>query len=559
LSRNGGPGQSAGVFVRGTAASGVVVIVDGVRVGSATLGQTAFEALSLATIERIEVLRGPASSLYGADAVGGVIRISTRRSVGDAQGPWTWRGHARLGSLDSREASASVDGMAGAVDLGLGVARESSRGQSAVAPGDRFGLHNADDDGHARTTLRASAGLEPHPGHRLGMSLLDTRLNAQYDGAEFLPPSFAADPSPDFRNRLNNQVVALDYRGEIAPDWTTTLGLGWQRDDLRSGGLVVDRFVTRRQQLTWQNAWRGWPGQQWVVALDHLVESVDAVTLGALPKRRNTGAVLSWTGRSGAHRWQVDARHDRHSVQGRIDTGKLGWGVDLAGGWALRAVAGTAYRVPTFNDLYFPNFGVTTLRPERSRSVEVGVDWVASPSAPGSARVGLTAYRNRVRDLIGFEADPARCPPGLSFGCAGNVNRATLEGLTATGQWPLWQGQDASVDLGAQLDWLDARDELTGERLARRAPHQQALSLVAREGRWSSTLALLAVGPRREGGQSLGSYQVVDLRLAHRLTPRWQAEVALTNALDQRYQTALDYPALPRQAWVGLRYDGAGR
>jgi vitamin B12 transporter len=428
LSRNGGPGQSAGVFLRGTAPSGIVVIVDGVRLGSATLGQASFEALSLAQIERIEVLRGPASSLYGADAVGGVIRVSTRRSTAAGE-PWAVRAHAKVGSLSSREAAASLDGWVGALDLGLGVSRESSRGQSAVAPGDRFGQFNPDADGFARTSVQASAGVEPSSGHRLSASLLDARLNARYDGAEFPPPSFAADASPDFRNRLTNQSVSVDYRGELASNWTTTLGLGWQRDDLRSGGTTLDRFVTRREQLTWQNALRVGASQQWVLALDHLVENVEAVTLGAVPERRSTGAVVSWTARLGAHRWQVDVRHDRHSVQGGIDTGKVGWGLDLDGGWALRAVAGTAYRVPTFNDLYFPGFGVTTLSPERSRSVEFGVDWSSGRASPSdAARVGVTVFRNRVRDLIGFEQDPARCPAGFSFGCAGNVSRATLEG-----------------------------------------------------------------------------------------------------------------------------------
>lgn len=559
LSRNGGAGQSAGVFLRGTAPSGVVLIVDGVRLGSATLGQASFEVLSLAQIERIEVLRGPASSLYGADAVGGVIRVSTRRSTAAGE-PWGVRAHAKAGSLSSREAGASLDGMVGVLDLGLGVSRESSRGQSAVAPGDRFGQFNPDADGFSRTTVRASAGFEPSSGHRLSASLLDARLNAQYDAAEFPPPSFAPDASPDFRNRLTNQSVSVDYRGDLASNWTTTLGLGWQRDDLRSGGTTIDRFVTRREQLTWQNALRVGTSQQWVLALDHLVENVEAATLGAVPERRSTGAVVSWTARLGAQRWQVDVRHDRHSVQGGIDTGKVGWGLDLDGGWALRAVAGTAYRVPTFNDLYFPGFGVTTLRPERSRSVEFGVDWTSGgASATDAARVGVTVFRNRVRDLIGFEPDPARCPAGLSFGCAGNVSRATLEGLSVSASWPVVRQGGAAIDLTAQLDWLDARDTGRDQPLARRAPHQQAMALVGREGPWTASASVLAVGPRPEGGQTLGSHQVVDLRLTRAVAPRWRAELALTNALDQRYQSALDYPALPRQAWIGLRYDGVAR
>lgn len=560
LSRNGGPGQSAAVFVRGSAANGTVVIVDGVRIGSATLGQASLEALSLAQVERIEVLRGPASSLYGADAVGGVIRISTRPLSAGVQAAPALRAHARVGRFASREVSAAVDGQGAGVDYAVGVARESSRGRTAVAPGDRFGQFNPDDDGYRRTSARASVGVEAAPGHRLAASVMDSRLDAQYDGAEFAPPTFSPDASPDFRNRLAQRVVALDYRGVVDPRWTVTLGAGWTRDDLQSGGRTLDRFVTERQQFTWQNAVRVEPGQQWVLALDHVRDSVDAAILGTVPDRTTTGAVISWTGRFGAHRWQVDGRRDQQSVQGTIHTGKVGWGVDLDAGWALRAVAGTAYRVPTFNDLYFPGFGVATLAPERSRSVEAGVDWtVPGGQTAGGARLGVTVFRNLVRDLIGFEPDPSRCPPGLTFGCARNVSRAQLQGLSVGARWPLWRTGWTVVDLQAQLDWLDARDTVRDEALPRRAPYQQAVALTSRAGPWTGAVALVAVGPRPEAGQTLGAHQTLDAKLTRRLSSRWTAEASLTNAFDQRYQNALDYPALPRQWWIGLRYDGIAR
>jgi vitamin B12 transporter len=560
LSRNGGPGQSAAVFVRGSAANGTVVIVDGVRVGSATLGQAALEGLSLAQVERIEVLRGPASSLYGADAVGGVVRISTRPAAAGGDAAPALRAQARVGSFASREVAAALDGAGGGIEYGVGATRESSRGRSAVAPADRFGQYNPDDDGFSRTSARASVAVAAAPGHRLSASVLEARLDAQYDGAEFAPPTFASDPSPDFRNRLAQQVVSFDYRGAVDPRWTLTLGAGWTRDDLRSGGRTIDRFATERRQFTWQNALQTGPGQQWVLALDHLQESVDAAALGPVPQRTTTGAVVSWTGRFGAHRWQVDGRRDRQSVQGTIHTGKLGWGVDLMGGWALRAVAGTAYRVPTFNDLYFPNFGVATLAPERSRSVEAGVDW-AAPGQPAAdaARVGVTVFRNRVRDLIGFEPDPALCPAGLAFGCASNVSRARLQGLGVGLRWPLWRADGASLDAQAQLDWLDARDTLRNAPLPRRASHQQALSLSGRHGPWTASAEVVSVGPRPEGGQVLGAYQTLDAKLARRWSAHWTVLGSVSNAFDQRYQNALDYPALPRQWWIGLRYDGTVR
>ena len=555
LSRNGGPGQSAGVLLRGSGANGSVVLVDGVRLVSATLGQAALESISLAHVERIEVLRGPASSLYGADAIGGVVRITTRRGASGDAAP-SLQATARVGSLKSREFAASI-GAGGPVDWSLGLARESSQGISAVAPGDRFGQHNPDRDGFTRTSAQAALGAELAAGHRVSASLLAARLNARYDAAEFAPPTFVPDPSPDFRNRLDNRVLALDYRGRITSLWTTTLAAGTQRDELRSGGTTVDRFVTDREQFTWQNALALASDQQLVLALDHVREAVQSSSFAVpAPQRRSTGAVASWTGRVDAVRWQADLRRDRSTPGDDASTGKLGAAVELGEGWSVRGAAGTAFRAPSFNELYFPDFGVASLRPERARSLEFGLDWAGPADADRVApRLGLTAFRNRVRDLITVASGAPACPPPLSF-CAANVGRATLRGVGLDLAQPLWRADGASIDLRARLDWLDAEDADTGTRLPRRAPHQQSISVTGREGPWGVAVGLLAVAARSEGGQTLGAYQTVDFKFTRRLAPGWQAEVSVLNAFDRRYEVALDYPGLPRQTWIGLRYDG---
>ncbi|MEO6364109.1 MAG: TonB-dependent receptor plug domain-containing protein, partial [Caldimonas sp.] len=216
--RNGGPGQSAGYFIRGTSTSGTLVLVDGVRIGSATLGQTDFESLSLAQIERIEVLRGPASSLYGADGVGGVVQIFTRR--GD--GPPRFDAQAAVGSYRSYQGHLGVSGSQGRVDYALSLGRERSRGVSALRPGDAFGLFNPDRDGFARNDGNLRLGYTPAPGHRFGIQLIETRLDARFDSAEY-DANFNADPSPDFRNRLTTRVVSADYRGAITSRWTTSV------------------------------------------------------------------------------------------------------------------------------------------------------------------------------------------------------------------------------------------------------------------------------------------------------------------------------------------------
>jgi vitamin B12 transporter len=543
LSRNGGPGQSAAVLTRGTAATGTLVLIDGVRVGSATLGQFDFATLNLADIDRIEILRGPASSLYGADAVGGVILIFTRQG----RGAWRFGAHAMVGELQSSQADASVSGSSGPFDLAASVARESSLGVSALRPNDAFGAFNPDRDGYVRSSASARAGYEIAPSHRVGLSLLENRLNAQYDGVEFPPPTFAPDASGDFRNRDVMRLAAVDYRGTWSPQWTTSAGLSTQSDDLVSGASVLSRFITHRTQGTAQLAWRPREEHQLVAALEQLTESVDATGFPGPLSRHNAGALLGYTGAWGRWHLQADARRDDSSVWGGVTTGKLGAGVEVVPGLTVRILGGTAFRAPSFNDLYFPGYGVPSVVPERSKSFEAGVRWQGD-----GASAGVTAYRNHVRDLIVFEPDRSFCPPdpAYDFGCARNVARARLQGATLDGSL-----QRGAFDLHAAIDFLDARDADTGMRLPRRSAHQESVDGHWTRGDWTAGAALLVVGARPDGGAQLPSYTLVDLQAAWRFAPRWHVEAKITNAFDRRYEPVSDYNAPGRQAWIGVRYE----
>ncbi len=546
VSRNGGPGQNAGVFIRGASASSTVVLIDGVRIGSATLGQSELESISLSQIDRIEVLRGPGSSLYGADAVGGVVQIFTRRGEGGLR----LTAAAAVGGYGSRQADVGVSGAQGGFDYAVSLGRESSNGVSALRPGDQFGNHNPDRDGYTRNSGQLNLGFTPARGHRIGLKVVRSRLDAQYDASEFLAPSFAQDATPDFRNFLDSRVVALDYRGQVSPAWTTSVQVAGNEDDLRSGGTLPSRYLTRRNQFTWQNAWKLNAGQQWVVALERLDEKAQADVYLAPVKRHNNALVLGYSGQFGAHALQADLRHDDSSIHGGVSTGRLGWNLEVLPGVRVRALAGTTFRAPSFNDLFYPGYGVDTLRPEKGRSLEAGVAWrVAATEA------SATVFQNKVRDLIGYQPDRAFCPadPSYDFGCAGNVSRARLQGatLSASQRW-------GALSLRGSIDFLDAKDADSGQRLARRAAHQESLTADYAVGAWNLAASVLGVGARPEGGVTLGSYQTLDLRATWRLAPQWQVEGKLLNATDRRIEPARDYQALGRQAWLGLRFDGAG-
>ena len=547
VSRNGGPGQSSGLFIRGTASQQSVVLVDGVRIGSATLGYAAVETLGLAQLERVEVLRGPGSSLYGADAVGGVVNLITRRGSGEAQTQAQTQARLAVGGHGSREASLGVRGAAGAVDYSLSLSDERSDGVSALRPGDRFGNYNPDRDGFRLDSLQAAVGVRPATGHRIGVQWLRTKLNSQYDASEFLPPSYAQNASADFRTRVTTTVSALDWRGALAQGLSGSARLSSSEDDALSGGSQLDRFRTLREQAEAQLVWRSADLGQWVAALESKQEQAQSTSYVSSVKRRNQALVLEWTGSARALSWQSDLRRDDSSDFGAVTTGRLGASLKLMPGLRLRALAGTTFRAPSFNDLYYPGYGVSSLRPERGQSMEMGLDWSAD-----AASASATVYRNRVRNLVGYESNPARCPAGgaYSFGCAGNTGRAQLQGATLSAAQRL-----GAWALKTQLDFLEARDRDTGQRLARRAAHQATLGADWSAGDWRAGASLLRVGERPDGGKRLAAETTLDLVASWRMAPGWWLQAKLINASDERLEPARDYQGLGRQAWLVLRME----
>ncbi|HMO47637.1 MAG TPA: TonB-dependent receptor [Rubrivivax sp.] len=543
LSRNGGPGQSSSVMIRGSAASNTLVLIDGVRIGSATLGQTDLAAISLAQVERIEILRGPGSSLYGADAIGGVVNIVTRRGDG---APYL-SGNIAGGNHASGEAYAALSGSDQRFDYALSLSGETSNGVSAVLPGDLIGAFNPDDDGFARYGLSLAGGYSWLKGQRVGLSYSASKLRSQIDSIECAPPNFVCDASLDFRSRLTTQLTTLDYQGTLSSEWAALLRASYQTDQLESGANLVSRFDTTRRQFTAQTTWTPSAQHQLVAAVDLLTESIHSSDYQA-PERDNTGLIVGYTGRFGAQKLQADLRWDHNSVYDNQTTGKLGWGTDLTENWSVRAVAGTAFRAPTFNDLYFPGFGVVTLRPERSRSIEAGLNYQAAMTS-----VSATAYYNKVSDLIGFQPDLSQCPAGTMFGCAGNTARALLQGITLQGlqQWGNFQFTLA-------LDWLNAKDRDTDQTLNRRAANQQTFAVDWNEGPWQLGGTVVRVSQRPDAGVLLPAYALLNLNARWRFERFWQIEARLQNATGRDYQPARDYQDAGRQFWLGLRYDGRG-
>lgn len=525
MAANGGLGKNSGIFIRGTEARHVLLLVDGVRIGSVTTGQANFDNIPLEAIERIEVLKGPASALYGSDAIGGVVQIFTRRGK-EGLHPYA---SATVGSDRHQEAAAGFTGAHGPVSYSLGAQGLRERGFSATNPAAGRLSFNPDADGFSQDSLNASLDWRPAAGWKADAQIMYSRGRNHYDSG---PGDF--DTHADVATGLG----AIGVETQLRPDWKTRLSLATSSDrSTNFTGRPATRFDTRQQQWSWTHEVATGAGRV-LGGLERLVQEVDSTSAYAVTRRETGSAFLGLTGEAGPHSWQVNARHDDDSQFGGADTGLIAYGYRVTPALRLHGAYGTAFKAPSFNSLYFPGFGNPDLRPERARNAELGLRW-----GTAAGEITLLRFDNRLRDLIAFTGP--RFQPV-------NIDRARIRGWTLG-----YQARRGDWDVHAALDLLDARNVQTGASLPRRADRQLTTSLGYTHAGWKFGTTLLAASDRFDNVANsvrLGGYATLDLCVERALSRDWSLQARLNNLADKQYQTAQGYNQAGRAAYLTLRY-----
>lgn len=537
----GGPQTPTTLFLRGSNSNQTLVLINGMRINSATSGGGALNALALNDIERVEVLRGAASSLYGADAVGGVINIVTRQDADSAFAPWVSVGY---GSRDTSRIEAGLAGSSKGWRYALNAGYGQSRGHNSTAPGNF--AYDPDHDGYYQHNVSAALAYTWQPGHELSVQTYFSRVNGAYDNG-----------TPYFNDRGIQQVeaYALTSRNRLSGNWHSTLRIGTTRDYGRSENAPaalmygnpedgISRYVTRQHQYSWQNDLQLSENQHLSLIAERLEQHVsgDVADWSSMPPvygnyartRRNTNSFAGiYTGDFGRHHVQASLRSDRDSQYGTQNTGALAYGLDLSDRVRATVSASTAFRAPNFNELYYPGGGNPNLRPEKSRNIEATLRYRHQ-----ATELGITAYRNRVRDLI------VNWP-------VENIGNAVLRGLTLTAAQ-----QFGATAVRATLDWQDPHDADTGERLPLRAARILRLAADHRIGAlslgadWYGSSHRYAAGTR----ERLGGYGRLDLSAAYDLTPTTQLRVRWNNVFNRAYTLIPDYYTAGASLFVSLTY-----
>lgn len=526
IARNGGPGQPASIFMRGAESNHTAVLIDGVRINPGTIGGAALQNVLPESIERIEVVKGARSALYGTDAIGGVINLITR--AGNARGATA---SVSAGRYDTQQ-FAMDGGMQLGETAGLG-------GNLAFRRSDGFAPQVNSNQPRGYDNHSANLHWQWQPGEALGLSAQAWRAagNSEYLGYD---PSFNFGPlDQDYRNSV--YAAGVDYRpGNLR--WRLNLS---QADDFIDQNQGGDFAHTRRRTADGQLGWRLAGSHQLSIGIVAAREDTKADSFGTRFDV-DTDVVMTYVQdqlQLGASDLLLALGRVDHETFGTHDSWNAEYGLSFGRGWHFTAAAGTAFHAPDSTDR-FGYGGNPDLQPERSRQYELGLRWTGH-----GQQAQLQAFENRIDDLILFMlVDP------LTFTYRGeNFERARIRGLEGSYQWRSgpWQ-----LDGNATLQ--DPRNLTSGEPLLRRARRHYDLRV-----QHDARALLLAVELSYSGARydssfpsllRLPGYALLNASAAWQISPRWKLQLRLDNALDRAYTLVNGYNTPRRSVTISTRY-----
>ncbi|NWN91973.1 TonB-dependent receptor [Marinobacter adhaerens] len=518
---NGSFGKTTSVFIRGHSSDASVLLVDGIRVRSATLGGAAWQHLPPQLINRVEIVRGSRSSLYGADATGGVVQAFT---LPQKAGTTSWL-EAGGGNYNSQQYSAGTAMANDSSKFSIGINQFRTDGAPVVT--------NGEDKSYKNTSGVASGRHEFDNGTRLGFTFLNAEGNTEYDGGE-----------QDFVF----QVAGVNLDVPITENWRTSLQFSDARDEQEDFSSVPGVFNTKTRSSRLEN-WLTFGTHEFVLGAEYMVDQVDSTTSYDESSRSNSAffgqALLNFN----ALDIHLSLRSDDNEAFGTEQTWGAGVGYALNKNYRIRASAGTSFKAPTFNDLYWPGFGDPDLQPEEATSYELGIEG---------------RYARWFWDVAVFQSDVEDLSLP-SENAAGSIPEARLRGVELSGGW-----RQNGWNLRTVASVGDFENKEDGKQLKRRAENTVRVDLDKAVGSWTFGTTIRAENYRPDEyfdentfssvRTQVPGYGVWDLRAQKTFASGLVASVTVSNVLDKEYATAkkdvnADYISAGRLAFLSVRYD----
>jgi vitamin B12 transporter len=533
LSRNGGPGQTTTLFTRGTESNHTVVLIDGVRINPGTIGGAALQNLAPESLERIEIVKGPRSSLYGTDAIGGVVQLFTRNASRTGIS-----GGATFGSDSTQQYFGDAAYAEGPIKLGFGGGYSESDGIPVFT-------EDTLDRGWRNTTARLNAEVAASDELKFRARGFHTAGRTEYSEQDFFTGDFLPR-SNDFENSvysLEAEYRRTDGAGVRAAFSRTTDDI----DQLQPGfgPAPVDYARTRRGGVDVQADFARLGGHALSVGLLHSDESTRAQSFGTVfdEDTRVTQAFVQDQFEVGRLNARVALGGVDHETFGSEITWNAEAGVAFATGTRVSLSGGRAFRAPDSTDR-FGFGGNPDLDPEVSRQLELNVRQALGQHH----QVSVAAFDNRIRDLIEYVVTDFVTFDGENR----NVDRARIKGVELG-----YRYANEGWRVRAGLTFQDPRDEELDERLLRRSRESAVVAVNRDVGKIDVGLDVAAFGNRKDFGfpaVTLDSYVLVNATARYRITDAFLVQGRIENALDEDYALAQGYRTRGRAYTVGVRY-----
>lgn len=526
-----------GVFIRGTKTSQSLVLVDGVRLENPTSGFSQLEYIPLSAIERIEVVRGPLSSLYGSGAIGGVIQVFTRQGTG-APRPFASAGFGSNGTTRLQAGFSGSTGEEGRrTRFSANVAVDRTLGIDATQP--KWSGYQEDRDGNVRRSATASLLHDLTRDWQAGANFLVGGGRAKYDDAWSTPDAARFD--------YRTSALSAFLRGRPTRDWQTELRLGDTRISYRYDDFG---YAPRTGSLSygWQNT-VALPVGRALFGVEQLRQRIEGegVTTGPYAylndARRTDSVYAGYEVALDRHQLRLQLRRDRIGTVGSEPSVTAAWGYRIAPTWQVRASYAEAFRAPTFDDLYSPFGANPNLLPERARNAEVGIE-----HRTAQALFKATAFTSRIRDAI--ELDATYVPRNLD---SARVHGVSLEARRRIGEFSMRGAVTFQDPRGERFD-LATGDVVSGP-LARRARRFATAGIDWQPAAWRVGLEWIGQAGRVDSnGEPIAGYGVLSATANYPVVRGVDLFARLDNLGDKSYETVWGYNMPPRTVFVGVRW-----
>ena len=531
VTQNGTSGSLSAVRIRGGEASHTLVLLDGVPMNSMSAGShPSLEQIPLSSIERIEIVRGNVSALYGSQAIGGVIQIFTRKPNGNDA---TIR--VAGGNRGQRQVSVQVRGGNEVVQATVGISHDQVRAVSALNADDITQINpyqtvNPDKDSYKNDSANAHIRYRPNANNEFGLHFLESRGKNNYDS------QYAASNTAVQYNKTKIQNISLYANNQLSKNWKSNVRLSQFTDraydrynEPSLWGSGESLYQTRTQEAAWQNNIHSNFGE-FIVGVSRKQQKLKSDTTYDQTHRTTDSLWVGYNLDKARHHLQLNARTDKLTKIGRENSGSINYGFDVTDNVKVFAGYSNGYSAPDFAQLYYPNYSNPNLKTEHNTYVQAGAQY-ATDAFGGRVTLFETHSRDKISGLV-------------------NINRAKAKGV----EWHGWYNVNG-WNFNTSLTYQEVKNRATGVRLIRQPRILASVGVGKTWGKWHGQLNWQVQGNSTDTQNTkLAGYGVVNTALTYAPMSNVKVGLSVGNLFNRHYQTVYGYNAMPRNVLLSLQY-----